>query len=61
MTRLGKDLSGTDGQLKRVTMSEVRQHKTEDDAWMVYRGKVYNITPYIEFHPGGKLYENTNR
>jgi cytochrome b involved in lipid metabolism len=35
-------------------MSELRLHKTEDDAWLVYRGKVYNVTPYMEFHPGGK-------
>jgi cytochrome b involved in lipid metabolism len=23
------------------------------DAWTVYQGKVYNITPYLPFHPGG--------
>lgn len=23
------------------------------DAWMALNGKVYNITPYAEFHPGG--------
>ncbi|GFF22726.1 cytochrome b5 reductase 4 [Aspergillus udagawae] len=24
------------------------------DAWTSYQGKVYNITPYLPFHPGGK-------
>ena len=24
------------------------------DAWTVYQGKVYNITPYLQFHPGGE-------
>lgn len=24
------------------------------DAWTSYMGKVYNITPYLPFHPGGK-------
>ncbi|KAG9944537.1 hypothetical protein KCU85_g7863, partial [Aureobasidium melanogenum] len=24
------------------------------DAWSVYNGKVYNITPYAPFHPGGR-------
>lgn len=24
------------------------------DAWTSYNGKVYNITPYVSFHPGGK-------
>lgn len=23
------------------------------DAWSVYQGKVYNISPYLDFHPGG--------
>ena len=23
------------------------------DAWSVWQGKVYNITPYLPFHPGG--------
>lgn len=34
-------------------MQEVKQHKTEEDAWTVLRGRVYNISPYIRFHPGG--------
>lgn len=38
-----------------VTMSEVRQHRKLDDAWTVVRGKVYDITPYMRYHPGGKL------
>lgn len=37
-----------------VTMSEVRQHRKADDAWTVVRGKVYDITPYMKFHPGGE-------
>lgn len=24
------------------------------DVWSVYQGKVYNITPYLPFHPGGE-------
>lgn len=24
------------------------------DAWSVFSGKVYNISPYISFHPGGE-------
>ncbi|KAK9807952.1 hypothetical protein WJX73_006714 [Symbiochloris irregularis] len=37
-----------------IPMSEVKQHCTKEDAWTVLRGKVYNITPYLKFHPGGK-------
>ncbi|KAJ5735063.1 uncharacterized protein N7483_000188 [Penicillium malachiteum] len=25
-----------------------------NDAWTSYQGKVYNITPYLPYHPGGK-------
>lgn len=24
------------------------------DAWTMYQGKVYNITPYLPYHPGGE-------
>ena len=34
-------------------MSEVAEHRTREDAWSVFNGKVYNITPYLHFHPGG--------
>jgi hypothetical protein len=30
------------------------QHNTTTDAWSAFNGKVYNITPYLRFHPGGE-------
>ena len=41
-------------QLLRVTPSMLKEHNKKDDAWSVFGGKVYNITPYIPFHPGGE-------
>ncbi len=35
-------------------MSEVQQHKSLHDGWIVLRGKVYNLSPYIAYHPGGE-------
>ena len=32
----------------------LKEHRTKDDAWSVFNGKVYNITPYLPFHPGGE-------
>lgn len=36
-----------------VTMQEVSQHKEASDAWLVVENIVYNVTPYLEYHPGG--------
>lgn len=42
--------------LIRVTPSQLKYHNGRKgrDAWSVYQGKVYNITPYLPFHPGGE-------
>ena len=44
---------GTDT-LLRVTPSMLKEHKSRDDAWSAFNGKVYNITPYLPYHPGGE-------
>lgn len=51
--RSGKDLTGVGGKVLEVTEEELAKHKLEEDVWMAIRGKVYNLTPYLEFHPGG--------
>jgi cytochrome b involved in lipid metabolism len=42
--------------LIRITPSQLKYHNGRKgrDAWSVYQGKVYNITPYLLFHPGGE-------
>ena len=48
-----KDLAQRRGRpLRPIPMSEVRRHSTEFDCWSVLRGKVYNLTPYLHYHPG---------
>jgi len=36
-----------------ITMEEVEKHDTEESAWFVHEGKVYDATPFLEAHPGG--------
>ncbi|KAI0027545.1 cytochrome b5-like heme/steroid binding domain-containing protein, partial [Vararia minispora EC-137] len=49
----GTDLRGGVTQPMRIPPSVLKQHNKQDDAWSVFNGKVYNITPYVDFHPGG--------
>lgn len=50
----GKNLRGINYPgLIRVSKEELQKHNKVDDAWTVLAGKVYNITPYVYFHPGG--------
>lgn len=49
----GRDLRGVPT-LMRVTPSMLKQHNTRDNAWTALNGKVYNMTPYLEYHPGGE-------
>lgn len=39
--------------MRRIPQSELTAHKSRDDAWSAFNGRVYNITPYLKFHPGG--------
>jgi len=40
---------------KGVTMEEVSRHCTRDDAWICVEGRAYDVTKYVEHHPGGWL------
>ncbi|KAF7278199.1 hypothetical protein GWI33_008693 [Rhynchophorus ferrugineus] len=52
----GKDLTGlgSRGGNLSVTKLELARHNTMTDAWTAIRGRVYNITEYLAFHPGGE-------
>ncbi|KAF5822364.1 putative cytochrome-b5 reductase [Helianthus annuus] len=44
------DLAGLKGQSNKrlISLSEVKQHNTEDSMWTVFKGCVYNVTPYTK-------------
>ncbi|XP_071597523.1 cytochrome b5 reductase 4 isoform X1 [Heliangelus exortis] len=54
LTKSGKDLTGLKGRLMEVTEDELAKHNKKEDCWICIRGFVYNVTPYMEYHPGGE-------
>lgn len=34
-------------------MDEVKEHNSQDSAWIVIKGDVYDVTPWLDDHPGG--------
>jgi hypothetical protein len=36
-----------------ISAAEVRQHATPDDCWTIIDGAVYDMTPFLNRHPGG--------
>lgn len=56
MMENNKDPMGRQGRpLDVFTMEQVAEHCTEDDAWIVLNGNVYNMTMYVKYHPGGRI------
>lgn len=54
--RLGSsnyDLAGTKGVVRPISYEELAKHDKVGDAWLAIRGKVFNVTKYMDFHPGG--------
>ncbi|KAK8195316.1 heme/steroid binding protein-like protein [Phyllosticta capitalensis] len=61
LVKSNSNLSGVPS-LQRVTPSMLKAHNGRRNkqsgqvmpAWSAYQGKVYNITPYLPYHPGGE-------
>ncbi|GAA6014218.1 hypothetical protein JCM10207_006136 [Rhodosporidiobolus poonsookiae] len=40
--------------VEALTLKEVANHKSADSAWVVIEGNVYDMTDFLDDHPGGK-------
>ncbi|EOB14525.1 nitrate reductase NADH 2 [Nosema bombycis CQ1] len=38
----------------KFSMSEISKHNSDSDCWIVIQNKVYDLTNYLDKHPGGK-------
>ncbi|XP_028834775.1 cytochrome b5 reductase 4 isoform X2 [Denticeps clupeoides] len=54
LTKSGRDFTGLKGRIIEVTEEELMKHNTKDDCWTCIRGMVYNVSAYMDFHPGGE-------
>ncbi|GAT30417.1 cytochrome b5 reductase [Aspergillus luchuensis] len=44
---------GADSQLAEYTLADVAKHNRKDDIWIAIHGQVFDITEYLQDHPGG--------
>lgn len=49
-----EDSGETEGGVKYFTLEEVRVHNMSDETWLIIHDKVYDITSFLEEHPGGE-------
>eukprot|EP00467_Chlorarachnion_reptans_P022930 CAMPEP_0114527256 /NCGR_PEP_ID=MMETSP0109-20121206/23509_1 /TAXON_ID=29199 /ORGANISM="Chlorarachnion reptans, Strain CCCM449" /LENGTH=567 /DNA_ID=CAMNT_0001709189 /DNA_START=1 /DNA_END=1704 /DNA_ORIENTATION=+ len=48
-------MSGNEGEVKQLSVEEVARHNREGDAWIVVDEKVYDVSDFLDAHPGGRL------
>ncbi|KAJ2110753.1 hypothetical protein IW146_005773 [Coemansia sp. RSA 922] len=40
--------------VKAYTGEQIQQHAKREDVWIVVHGKVYDVTKFLDEHPGGE-------
>lgn len=50
----GGSILTEDSGVKYFTLEEIRTHNLSKDTWLIIHDKVYDITSFLEEHPGGE-------
>ncbi|KAL2653772.1 hypothetical protein R1flu_021900 [Riccia fluitans] len=49
----GKDAGEGERMSRKYSATEVSEHNSAEDCWLIIQGKVYDVTKYLDDHPGG--------
>ena len=52
---LGFQILQTDEDLASISSEELSQHNKVGDLWISIHGKVYDVTEWLQNHPGGEI------
>ncbi|MDO8467919.1 MAG: cytochrome b5-like heme/steroid binding domain-containing protein [Nanoarchaeota archaeon] len=50
--------SGSDSSSSGITLAELAKHNTENDCWVGFQGKAYDITSWLPKHPINTILPN---
>lgn len=53
MSKVVPSLEGVNEGMKTYSLADVSQHCTPEDCWVIIHGFVYNVSKYLDKHPGG--------
>ena len=53
MTSQKKENDGKVILMNKYTKADIAKHNKPDDCWIILGSKVYNVTRFLEDHPGG--------
>lgn len=45
--------TATNEEVIKITSSDLSTHSTGEDCWVGYKSKIYDVTEFLQKHPGG--------
>ena len=49
------ETSTTEPATRILDLAELKKHTSETDCYLLYNGKVYDVTEFLDEHPGGAM------